>query len=280
MSFIFIADYFVDEILGGGELNNEELASSIEKEGYTVLKVKSEDVNCSFLDFHKDKNFIIFNFVLLSEKCKRHLQNFRYVIYEHDHKYLQSRNPAIYPEYVAPKSEIINYDFYSSALTIFCQTRFHAGILRKNLHLDNIVSLGGNLWSDAVLDKMLEYSTKEKENKCSIMVSNIEHKNTREAILYCKHKKIPYELISEGPYYDFLDRLSNNSKLIFLPKTPETLSRIVVEARMMNMGAITNSKVGATSESWYEEKGYDLIEVMRSKKGEILDKVVGAFSRE
>ena len=70
---------------------------------------------------------------------------------------------------------------------------------------------------------------------------------------------------------EFLLRLGESEKFIFLPKTPETLSRIAVEARMMGLTVITNNLVGATGEEWFSLKGEDLIEVIRKKRIEIPD---------
>ena len=47
---------------------------------------------------------------------------------------------------------------------------------------------------------------------------------------------------------------------------PETLSRIVVEARMMGCSVITNELVGATSEEWFKLKGEELIDLMVEKR--------------
>lgn len=278
MKFVFIADFFVDEILGGGELNNEELFLILKEEGHEVLKIKSQNVTTEFLYNHRDENFVIFNFIYLKEAHKSSLSKIKYIIYEHDHKYIKSRNPADYSDYLAPKSEIINYDFYKNAKAVFCQSKFHAEIVEKNLNLNNIINLGGNLWSEETLSTMREHSVKNKTQKCSIMHSNIEHKNTRDAVIYCEYKQIPYELIPPTSYETFLDNLSNNSKLIFFPKTPETLSRIVVEARMMNMGVITNSRVGASSEPWFQKKGEELIEIMKNKRETIPNQLINISS--
>jgi hypothetical protein len=63
--------------------------------------------------------------------------------------------------------------------------------------------------------------------------------------------------------------LSNNDKLVFFPKTPETLSRICVEARMMGMKVITNKNVGASYEDWFPLKGTEMINFMKNKRLEI-----------
>ena len=40
-------------------------------------------------------------------------KNLNYVIYEHDHKYLDTRNPAVYKNFIAPKESIVNLSEYA-----------------------------------------------------------------------------------------------------------------------------------------------------------------------
>jgi len=268
-NILFIADCFVNDVLGGGELNNEELIFILKEKGYHVKKIQSHFVDEAFIKRNREYNFIIANFVNLSEACKKVLQDTKYVIYEHDHKYLKNRNPAAFDNFEAPKEAIINYEFYKGAKAILCQSGFHSEIVRKNLQLDSVVNLAGNLWTQEVLKFIREISKIEKTDKVSIMSSPIPHKNTSMAIEYCNLKNKEYELIPQLPYKQFLQRLGTNHKLIFFPGTPETLSRIVVEARMMNMGTITNNIVGAIHEDWFKLKGEPLIDLMELKREEI-----------
>jgi hypothetical protein len=196
------------------------------------------------------------------------------MIYEHDHKYLKNRDPAIFKDYIAPKTMIINQEFYKKAKVVFCQSSFHESIIKKNLNLDNLHNVSGNLWSTGSLKTMRILSKKQKKDCFSVMNSLIDHKNTREACFYCEKKGYKYELISSGDYQEFLGLLSSNKKFIFLPKTPETLSRVVVEARMMNIKVITNKRVGASYEDWFKLKGEKLIDYMLNKRQETTDKVI------
>ena len=66
---------------------------------------------------------------------------------------------------------------------------------------------------------------------------------------------------------------------MFFPKTPETLSRIIVESRMMDMKVITNNLPGAVKEPWFEKRGVELINIMRGKREEIPSKVLEIFRR-
>tara|TARA_R110000824_G_scaffold159179_3_gene333387 strand:+ start:944 stop:1798 length:855 start_codon:yes stop_codon:yes gene_type:complete len=278
VKFVFIADFFIEHVLGGGELNNEELVRTLKSNDFDIIKIQSHLVNEKFIEDNKERNFIVANFVNLSESCKNLLQDKNYVIYEHDHKYLKTRNPADYNNFIAPKEEIINYEFYKEAKAVLCQSKFHKSIVQKNLSLDNIVNLAGNLWAQDTLEFIREISKTEKTNKISIMSSPILHKNTSTAIEYCNVKNKEYELIPQLPYKQFLQRLGANHKLAFFPGTPETLARIVVEARMMNMGTITNNIVGAIHEDWFKLKGEPLIDLMESKREEISKKIIGVFN--
>tara|TARA_R110000787_G_scaffold277196_1_gene386420 strand:+ start:240 stop:1085 length:846 start_codon:yes stop_codon:yes gene_type:complete len=270
---IFVADFFANEIAGGGELNNQELIEIFRQKGTHVLEIKSNRLTPMFIsECSVEVKFIVANFVMLSEESKTMLQNDReYIIYEHDHKYVRSRNPANYENFIAPKSEIINFNFYKNAKSVLCQSEFHANIVKSNLGLDNIISLGGNLWTEDSLETMLGMSKVDKNPTCAIMNSSNWHKNTSDAIKLCEAKNWKYDIIPPCSYIEFLLRLGESEKFIFLPKTPETLSRIAVEARMMGLSVITNNLVGATGEKWFSLKGEELIEVMRNKRTEIPD---------
>jgi len=265
---IFVADFFANEIPGGGELNNQELIEILRQRNTHVLEIKSNKLTPEFISECSNKvKFIVANFVMLSQESKIMLENDReYIIYEHDHKYVKSRNPANYDNFIAPKSEIINFSFYKNAKAVFCQSQFHADIVESNLKLDNIISLGGNLWSEDSLETMLSMSRVNKKPSCAIMNSTNWHKNTADAIKLCKAKQWDYDIIPPCGYIEFLLRLGQSEKFVFLPKTPETLSRIAVEARMMGLSVITNNMVGATKEEWFSLKGEELINIMFEKR--------------
>jgi hypothetical protein len=277
VSFVFSADFFASEIKGGAELNDQEVISYLETNGHDIITVHSEDLTPTFIKDHQDHKFIISNFIKLSRESKQCLQNCSYIIYEHDHKYLRTRNPGQYKDFSAPSEEIINSDFYKNAEGILCQSVFHESIIKKNLKLDNIINLGGNLWAEDVLDLFEDLSKKEKKQCCSIMDSPIPSKNTGVSIKFCLAKELNHQLIKNSNYIDFLKELTENDTLVFFPKTPETLSRIIVEARMAGMKVITNSLVGAAHEDWFKLKGEVLINRMREKRIEIMNKIIGAF---
>ncbi len=269
---VYINDFFLEDFVGGGELNDHELLSMLSKK-YEVQKIRSNNVTIKFLQENKNSFFIISNFINLKITCKDYINDLNYVIYEHDHKYVKSRNPAVYKDFKAGVSEIINYHFYKNAKAVFCQSKFHKQIIEKNLDIKNVINLGGNLWSLDTLEYIRDMSNNNKENSCAVLQSSTPHKNTQGAIKYCEENNLKYNLISNPNYKQFLKLISTNEKFVFLPKSPETLSRIIIEARMLGCSIATNSLVGATSEEWFSLKGEELINFF-IKKREIIEKLV------
>ena len=131
MKIAFIADFFANQILGGGELNNEELIDLLIADGHQVKKINSNTVTKNFIEENKDSRFIVANFIGLSQECIAALYDKNYAIYEHDHKYLKNRNPGAFKDFLAPKEAIVNSEFYKKAITVFCQSQFHLDIIKK-----------------------------------------------------------------------------------------------------------------------------------------------------
>ena len=277
MKINFIADFFLKDMIeagipGGGELNNHEVIITLREKGHTVETINTFSTSPSWI--RKRDNFIIANFLHLSEECKNLLLNKNYLIYEHDHKYIMSRDPGLYKDFVAPKDQIINLEFYEKAKAVLCQSNLHMEIIKKNIGLNNLINLSGNLWSTDSLEHMKKISQEIKKDKYCILASTVGHKNTSDAMKYCKIKKYDYVLVSDLNYYNFLSKMGENKTFVFFPKTPETLSRVTVEARMMNMKTITNNKVGASKEPWFKFKGEELIGKMNEKRETITDRII------
>lgn len=267
-------------MFGGAEANDNNLLLFLEKQGHTITRIQSHTFESLINEVTVDDTlFLISNFCNLSPRSKTFLvKKARYIIYEHDHKYLRSRNPTRYKEFIAPRDLIINLDFYEASQRVFCQSNFHMNILRKNLgNSVNLHNVSGNLWSEKDLRKISKLSAIRKENSYAILESGVEHKNTKGAVEYCEKNNLNYKLIPPMQYEKFLENLSTNKGLVFLPKTPETLCRVAVEARMMNLEIITNKLLGAKYEKWFSLKGENLINEMNNKFEEVYGELQKSF---
>ena len=207
-NIIFIADFFIEDLVGGGELNNEELINRLKKINYNVLKKRSTEIDSQYIDNNKDSFFIVANFIGLNEQAKLSLLNKKYIIYEHDHKYLKNRNPSIYDNFVSTENNLINKNFYKNSVAIFAQSKIHCQVIWKNLGIKNIINCSGNFWSDEQLDIIKRYKNSEKIHDYGILQSNNPIKNTHEAVQYCKNKNVNFNLIPFINFEEYIKRLS------------------------------------------------------------------------
>jgi len=279
---VFITDFFLSDLPfgGGAEFNDEELTTQIEKSGVSVHKVRSRDLNIEFLkQLNEEVGIVLSNFTHLGEECKNYIEfNLNYIIYEHDHKYIIGRDPSKFVGFRAPNDSKINQNLYKNALAVFCQTDYHASILYRNLEIDNIYVTKCSFWSDDDFNVIQGLIDNDKEDVYSILSTSNANKNTQSTIKYCEKKNKNYELIADKDYYSFLKKLSKNNKFIFLPTTPETLSRVCVEARMLGCGVTTNSLVGCKYEKWFSLKGKELIAYLREQKAKVVQNLLNLFT--
>jgi len=278
---VFLADFFVNEIQGGAEIYDDILISCLRQRGSKVATFKCSEFGNKHLELYIKSgfSFIISNFVSLNHEVKKRLEAYsdRYVILEHDHKYLSTRNPADFRDFKAPPSAIVNKSFYASAKKVLCQSIKHKDVLQSNLNIDNAVSLGCSLWSKENLE-IIRGSISQKNNKAFILNDPNPIKGKDKAVSTCEAKKIEYDLINKMSYKQFIDKLGQYEKFVFFPTTLESFCRVIVEARMLGCKLMTNNLNGCTYEEWFAKyKGEELIEYVDSQRERVVDDIYNAL---
>jgi hypothetical protein len=277
----FISDFFAIDHPGGAELVDDQLVNYLKHKGHIVEKIRSFDSDKIKETFLEDACYIVSNFVGMTEEIKKGMQSKRYSIYEHDHKYLVTRDPSNFVDFKAPESAIINRDFYRWSQNIFCQSKKHKEVVESNLKLLNIVNLGCTLWSDKEISSLERVAGTTKTKNTAILKSSIPTKGHREAEEYCKENNPDFESIGNLPYDEFLTELAKFENLVFLPSVLESFSRLAVEARILGCKLITNQNIGCTSEEWFREnKGTSLLEIVKSRQLGILEKIEKSITSE
>lgn len=259
---VWIADFSVNEVRGGGEIVDAHLIDLLSQNGYNVLFAKASTLQPNQIKANLDKLYIVSNFVSLREEVKKILELADYYIVEHDHKYLRTRDPSPFPDLKAPLNQIINKSFYKKAKKVFCQSTKHGEVVRKNLGLTNIVSFGCTFWSNEEKEVLKEKIVKAKTGKVGVLESQNAVKGQLQAEIYCRNDQLDYELFSDPDYHKFIDKLAGYHKLVFFPQVFETFSRLAVEARILNCELVGNKNISAAYEPWFKLKGLDLLEAV------------------
>ena len=279
----FISDFAftVERALGGAEkcdrcLYEDLLVNKNIGKDTEVLAISSKEINLSLLESNKQAVYLISNFMMLRPHCKQYMMdnNLRYIIIEHDHKYLKSNNPAKYKNYLADERSLQNQEFYQKAAAVMCQSTLHSEILFKNLGLNNIVNLAGNLWEDKELDlmeKLVGASPPDKrKNVWGILRSVNKNKGTSLTTTYCEKNNIPFEYLQNGDFETFARSIISKKGIVFFPAWVESFNRFLVEARMLGCKVKTSARVGCATDGYLKQSGKELIDRVRQEKKRIL----------
>ena len=275
---VFISDFFEHQVQGGAEICDGVLIETLKEMGCKIATFNCTNFGIKHLELYLNNgyNFIISNFMMLHEHVKRRLEavGHRYVIMEHDHKYVTNKNPAQFKDFVVPKQNLMNVSFYKAAKRVLCQTSKHQEVLQKNLEISNVESLGFSLWSDAQLEFLRNVDT-TKNGKAFIMKDPNPIKGLHKAEEYCKKNNIEYDLVDKLPYEQFIETLAKYEKFVFFPTSLESFSRVILEARMLGCKLLTNSFNGCTYEEWFKKyKGKELINLVQSQRKSIAGRVL------
>jgi hypothetical protein len=264
MSVLFLADFFSDQINGGGESNDAVLIADLRSRGVTVDLMHCRNVTSSILD--TADTVIVSNFVTLTAANKKYIrENCDYIIYEHDHKYVSTRDPSKFIDFTAPSTYIVNKEFYCAARSVVVLSEICKTVMEKNLGNTNVHSIGSSLWS-AKKFAFLRECNKEKTNTVAVVDSTNPTKGRGPAINFCYNKRIEFDLIASADPYEFLQILCKYETLVFIPQVLETFCRLVAEAKMLECKVYTNAKlIGMMSEPFADQSGLELIETLETQ---------------
>ena len=272
MNLLWVSDFFLkDGVIGGAEKVDNIVIDHLKKE-IDVLQIRSQLVTeAHFKHFEK---VVVSNFALLRPGMHSHLDNSKYFIMEHDHKYLINRNPSEFRNKKIPKSQFCNIEMYHSAEKVFCQSTPHRDTIYNNIKLNNLIDLKTSIWEDEEYEVLRSKSNNVKNNKCAIVGTNLKSKNYKLAETYCKKNNLSYELVYDNNWSNFIEKMSNYSKLVYFPSAEESFSRIAAEARMLNMDIITNNNIPIINQSWFvKNKGNSLVEYLQNNKANVLETI-------
>jgi len=270
--------YFVSDALASRIQNTESINSNLGMERNIPRGAELEDAAllghlkldiveklCSEISVVDQQSFyIISNFVTLTPQIKQQLIKYKnYIIFEHDHKYIQTRNPFSFStDGKVPADKLINIDFYRAAKKVVCITEWHQAQVKLNTGAD-VANIHGGIWTASELD-MFETIAESRTPSSKYAIFWSTYKNPQESLQYASSNKLEYRLLrSISNRQQFLEILSKHKGLIFFPSIPETGSRLIMESKMMGLEVITNNFSGAANEYWFNLSGKELVDLFR-----------------
>ena len=276
---IFLADAFAHQHTGGAELHDAVVIDFFREQGILHEAVNTPAVSVEYINKNKDKIWFISNFVALKNVCKALLaKTCVYYIYEHDYKFSKARNPIHFPDFLCPKSDLMNLNFYAAAEKVICLSKMHREIFDKNLNLDNIVNINCSMWSDKQLMLFEELQSPHKNGKFAVINTSNPTKRMPQTVEFCKKNNLPFDLISSQNYEEFIRMLANYTGLAFMTGHPEPTPRVAIEAKMLNCKFLAPKQlISVAHEDYFHLSGLEMVEEVRKMRDEALEKFMEWF---
>ena len=274
---IFLQDFFIEDFLGGAELHDDVVIKHLDKIGILYAKKKNSDLTAEYIHKHKDKVWFISNFSTLKPEIMGLLmRDCKYLIYEHDYKFIDTRNPINFKNFIVPEKRKININFYNLAHKVICLSKMHREIFEKNMNLLNLENINCSMWSDQQLELFTSLLGTQKKAKFAVINSQNKIKKTKESVEFCRRKGLDFDLISSSRYEDFIGQLAQYSGLVFMTGHPEPTPRVAIEAKMLGCKFIAQKDlIGVAHEDYFSLTGSDMIDKVRSLRDEALTKIEG-----
>lgn len=258
---------------GGAEANNIEIIKILQEKNIQCDFLETTNFNNKVISDNSALNYdlyIVSNFFFISEESKKFLYDKKYIITEHDYKFVMRRNPCEYKDFKVPKEQLIHEEFYLKAAKVIVQSGFQEKIFNINLGLNNLYNFSGNLWDEKTIELIESLASEPKNGKACILGEDDYGVKGRDiSIKFCDSFHLRYDLLPKTDPHSFLKNLSKYSSYIFFPQTPETLSRVSIEARLIGLSVVTNNNVAAVYEKFYDLPNKEMIEYIKNKRIEM-----------
>jgi len=259
-TIIYVADMFVEECEGGAELTSDAI---IESSPYDIITIRSQDLNIELAKKHSDKFWIIGNFFELNTFAKSFIiKNINYSVIEFDYKYCKRRNEdfciILDGECKCNKNPnnnlnalLLLHSKYIWWMSEEQQKLYHNKIPYLRTNQQDVLS---SVFSSKTLDYIAELNKTKKNKKYLIYNTRAALKNTHGAIDFAKLNKLPFNLVGDLKYFEFLRELAKHKGLIYVPLAKDTCPRLVIEAAILRCELYLNNKVQHATEGWFQNE--------------------------
>ena len=274
--FVFLADLFAEDYVGGAELTTQAL---IEESipGSVVKKFRCSQLSLTDIDNYKDCHWVVCNFSHLAPFLKLHLiKSVEYSMVEYDYKFCVFRSLELHKiktgkecDCAADDKNKVNLAFYGYAKKIWFMSDKQRAIFLDNVRTikpENTETLN-SVFSRGDLNFITSLKDNPKDETYLIVKSNSWVKGYNNCLSYAKKNNLKHEVVSDMHYHELLIKLSTSKGLIFLPDGADTCPRLVMEAQMLGCDLVLNDLVQHKDEDWAQsqEKCFKHIENRASK---------------
>lgn len=265
------------------------LNSVLEDRFHDCFFISPSDLTFEFIEFNKDKLWIIGN-IALTITCEKNYNSFidllkkvKFVKIEFDYNFCFFRGEvnhevATKQKCKCPHDDLVGNKLLSAIYDLMCKRNAHTFFMSErqraiySTHLPNLTfeksSILSSCFSKKAFELLKKYSLNSKNNKYAILEGyggfHSFAKGCKQAIDYCNANNLDYDVLPNQEYEKHIETLSYYKGLVFLPTIDDTCPRCIIEARLLNIDVICNSNCQHIYEFWWKDKSKTL-EYLKSR---------------
>ena len=269
--YVFVNDFFAEELTGGAELTSESL---IDVCNHKIHKIKSINITDSLVENLKEFVWIFGNFTQINTQIliKFIKSKIKYHIVEYDFKFCKFRSPEKHSFHEGGcncedelNGKLISLFFSKSESMWFMSEKQRQAYLNKFSFLNKNKSyVLSSIFSQDLLEK-IQNTKVDKNDEWVILQSHSWIKGTQDCVNFAKQNNIPFRLVGGISHKEMIDILSKSKGLIFMPKGGDTCPRIVIEAHLLDCELILNDNVMHKDEEWFTGTKQQCINYLKNR---------------
>ena len=291
VDLIVVADFFANELIGGGELTLEAILDACP---FKIERIKSNEITERFIQVNKDKHWIFGNFAGVSRSNLIEIIRTvrKYSVIEMDYKYCRFRSSHIHKIQTGQECDCNQQDcgrfilgMFNRASQVFFMSEGQLNeykrlfpimekmafklVVQGSTFSKKDLNLIKELIGKSLEEKINSYavarpgypagqiileSAKQKADKWLVLSGGSAIKGQKETEEYCKANNIPYDLVGGNVGHElFLLVMSCYKGLIFHPVGFDTNPRITIEAKLLGLELDLNDNVQNKYDSWFNQ---------------------------
>ena len=271
VDYVFVNDLFKEQYVGGAELSLQALMDSLPQGTHT--KFNTSALSTGIIDTLKDATWIFGNVAQIpSPDILQHVidSGIKYHFIEFDYKFCEYRNPALYQMLEDEKCDYANTDqgklitnFVNNSVTTHFMSAEQKDLYKSSLpDIDETkTTVLSSIFDDSFFEQIRHLRSLEpvKTEPHIVLGSRSWVKGFADSEKWCKDNNIEYQVISDLPHHEVLERLSTSKGIVFKPSGLDTCPRYVIEAKLLGCELELNDNVQHLNEDWINTDDLDSI---------------------
>lgn len=278
--FVFVSDFFAEDLTGGAELTLEAIYEQCPGK---AIKIRSTQLTHRLIEQGKSARWVFVNFTGVPKDLLVEAANdLDYHVIECDYKYCQYRSSHLHKLTTGNDCDCHTTDvgrfmqgFFKRALSVHFMS--HAQMDVYKTLFPRMASWGpgklvvqGSTFKKSTLRDLRDmyHSTSMLTDKWAVLSGGSWIKNQQDTEQYCKKAGLNYGLIGGLKPSEFLRTLRKYHGLVFHPSGYDTNPRLTIEAKLLGLKLDLNENVQQKDEPWFSgsvDECYRHLESLPSK---------------